>query len=254
MHTGTDQILNFSNPNVKYCAVATGEPQRFNACRIQEYGCGVSGLTSSPVCRIKANPTFNCAQKKLILTSELKKDDGTACSVFYWEFEHSFDGINYFPGSITFFPTYTISYSGCPNTIFVRIKAFDNGGNLINSSYEWYNIPIKCLCVPSGIGGGGGPKPLNTFYGENQSNPSVLRVYPNPANSSINILLSSKLNGDAQVSIFDINGQKVLNFENTQLQKVGRTMTLDVSSLLQGAYFITISSDSTCLTKQFIKL
>lgn len=70
-------------------------------------------------------------------------------------------------------------------------------------------------------------------------------LYPNPTNG---ILMVDIINGETvnQVSIYNTLGQKMLNRTNTN--------TIDVSSLVQGTYLITVETKNGNETQQFVKL
>jgi hypothetical protein len=72
-------------------------------------------------------------------------------------------------------------------------------------------------------------------------------VYPNPANSVLNIGTKSLLNLQ-EVTIIDISGKEVYKRVNSLSSE-----SIDVSSLASGVYFVTFKSDNGVTTKKFIK-
>lgn len=83
----------------------------------------------------------------------------------------------------------------------------------------------------------------NEFSADN----SQIMVYPNPANSFLNIGTKSLLNLQ-EVTIIDISGKEVYKRVNSLSSE-----SIDVSSLASGVYFVTFKSDYGVTTKKFIK-
>ena len=83
----------------------------------------------------------------------------------------------------------------------------------------------------------------NEFSADN----SQIMVYPNPANSVLNIGTKSLLNLQ-EVTINDIAGKEVYRRLNSLSSE-----SIDVSSLASGVYFVTFKSDNGVTTKKFIK-
>ena len=77
---------------------------------------------------------------------------------------------------------------------------------------------------------------------------SEINIYPNPADDFITIDTINSLEG-AIISIFDINGRRVLNYkQNANSNKV------DVSSLSIGEYIIrVVTADGLMASKKLIK-
>ena len=71
-----------------------------------------------------------------------------------------------------------------------------------------------------------------------------LGFYPNPVSNG-KIYITSKYNGDRDISIFDVLGKKV--FQTTQNMK-----ELNISSISSGVYIIKIREGETTLTRKLI--
>lgn len=79
-----------------------------------------------------------------------------------------------------------------------------------------------------------------------------LVFYPNPTNDLLNISSGTSLQ-NAKISLYDITGRVLSNRVNINLIN-NNSITLNVSNLASGNYFITIESDDNKKsTKQFIK-
>lgn len=78
--------------------------------------------------------------------------------------------------------------------------------------------------------------------GVDEVNSKLFRIYPNPATDVISI---AGVDENTQVSIFDLNGRKLQQRQNTQ--------QIDVSNLQSGIYLVEISSTAKRQTLRFIK-
>ncbi len=76
-----------------------------------------------------------------------------------------------------------------------------------------------------------------------------LELYPNPTSESFTVQ-SSQLVSETTISLYDIQG-KVLISEKMQPQN--GTLTMDVSSLENGVYFVRISSEGNSVVKKLLK-
>ena len=77
-----------------------------------------------------------------------------------------------------------------------------------------------------------------------------LFIYPNPANKFLTIKFSQQLHGLATLFIMDITGRELLN---SQLTIHNSQLTIDVSSLSSGMYFLNIQNRDTYVIQKFIK-
>ena len=73
----------------------------------------------------------------------------------------------------------------------------------------------------------------------------LFSVFPNPVSNQLNISLLNNVEIKS-VMIYDTLGQKIINANNQ--------LTIDVSRLTQGTYFVTIETDSGKETQKIIKL
>ncbi|MEI7595319.1 MAG: T9SS type A sorting domain-containing protein [Bacteroidota bacterium] len=80
-------------------------------------------------------------------------------------------------------------------------------------------------------------------------NDKRIGVYPNPTSESISLSLMNVLNQEAQISIYNINGQKALATNTNDLYQ-----PIDIQSLANGIYFIkVVLADKSVLDCKFIK-
>lgn len=87
---------------------------------------------------------------------------------------------------------------------------------------------------------------------EEQNSPSVtgMQVYPNPSTKFLYITLTRSELSDNRVLIFNTVGKTVMDFQVTSSSQI----SLDVSSLPAGMYYVAIASNSqNVLSAKFIK-
>ncbi|RLD58530.1 MAG: hypothetical protein DRJ05_07885 [Bacteroidetes bacterium] len=83
---------------------------------------------------------------------------------------------------------------------------------------------------------------------ETLTNSSAFKIYPNPANSTLNVELPQNYNIENTVlEILDVNGRTILQKILTSV-----CMQLDISKLNSGLYFIKIRNNKTVITKKVI--
>ncbi|MEO8414405.1 MAG: T9SS type A sorting domain-containing protein [Ginsengibacter sp.] len=78
-------------------------------------------------------------------------------------------------------------------------------------------------------------------------------VYPNPATNSILLKVNGDKTENAEVSITDINGRKVLSRQVNIIQGYNN-FPVDVSRLAQGSYYMKIQLSNDSFVKKFTKL
>ena len=79
-----------------------------------------------------------------------------------------------------------------------------------------------------------------------QFNTNDFTLYPNPANSILNIKLNNALIGNATVQVIDVQGKMVIS------TTLNQTLQLDVKSLMSGLYFVKLKYENTQTVKKLI--
>ncbi len=79
-----------------------------------------------------------------------------------------------------------------------------------------------------------------------------LSVYPNPAETKLNVILHSQNNVPLQYEITDVIG-KVVCIENEPSFIANSLNTIDISAFSPGVFFIKVQDKNTTYTKRFIK-
>ncbi len=77
---------------------------------------------------------------------------------------------------------------------------------------------------------------------------NVSFIYPNPTSTTITIETPATSYKNTFINIFNISGKRLLQRQMTEQQTV-----VDVSGLVQGVYFVRITTDATVLVTKFIK-
>lgn len=76
-------------------------------------------------------------------------------------------------------------------------------------------------------------------------------IYPIPAKEFVNISTDFELNGEINISIYDVAGKQV-STKNYYTSNGNSIITIPVSHMNQGVYFMVISKDQTQLTKKMV--
>ena len=248
MHVGTDQILNYSNPDINYLGEPTGTVDRNNACKMQGYGCSVSEILPSDECRISLAGKPGC--DNVTITASLKKDDGTICTeVAYWSFDYSYDGVTYVNGQLSTSTTATIPFLGaCEPTVFVRIRAYDINQVSITISFEWYNR--SCVCGgPIGPGGGFPKAGKNGMHNFSQIEMSIS---PNPIKDQLLVSITglSDNENSLELNIIDQQGKLITTYH---YDTISPNYLIDGSNLPIGIYVMEARTSEQTISRQFVK-
>ena len=143
-----------------------------------------------------------------------------------------------------YFTPYASTWNGVPAGIYtLTAKAIDNLGLSATSAPITITVgSINALIVKN--------KPSFVNNKPDLNDPLGMRLYPNPANSIVNIYTRGlQKNLPATISIISAAGivLKTLYISNAATQ-------LDVSTLKDGVYIIKILSEGKVMYKQFVKL
>lgn len=78
-----------------------------------------------------------------------------------------------------------------------------------------------------------------------------MSIFPNPANNELNIQIASEFLINANLSITDLTGKKLLN-ENISVSEM-LNFKLDVSNYSKGMYFVILKNETGTMILKFIK-
>jgi len=140
----------------------------------------------------------------------------------------TYSGLSVFDGAK--WTNYTDSHTNPANNLQVLSIAFDSHGN------KWFGTACGILKFDDLTAS------ISSPYSQNE-----IRIWPNPANSYINIDLSGQ-NSCNEISVFDSKGSLVLK-KTVSLNNV----QLNISDFQQGLYFIRVNTGSNRLIKKLVK-
>ncbi len=86
---------------------------------------------------------------------------------------------------------------------------------------------------------------ISTPIGINETNNNTLQIinlHPNPASSKVLVTYSTTENGNAMLSIMDITGKKIKEFNFTNNTNGNNSIFLDVAGLKEGFYLVRLST------------
>lgn len=89
-----------------------------------------------------------------------------------------------------------------------------------------------------------------TFVEEQKSAGSVYKLFPNPVHDKISINCAISINGETEISVYDITGKMVMH----QLFRDQNLMEMDVSTLAKTIYLVKIKNESRVETKKIVIL
>ena len=76
---------------------------------------------------------------------------------------------------------------------------------------------------------------------------AAISLYPNPASSTVTL---SGIEGAAKVTVVDMNGREV--YTQSLSHSATQSLTIDVSQLTQGAYFVRITGERVNAIRKLI--
>ena len=76
---------------------------------------------------------------------------------------------------------------------------------------------------------------------------SIINVYPNPANAIITISMNSNLSGNTNYTLYDIQGRKMIEKEDTSARVI-----LNTENLLEGVYLLSIQNGNDKTVRKVI--
>lgn len=155
--------------------------------------------------------------------------------------------------------TYTVTASyagGCQSTASITINAIDvRCGNKNDKVQICHNNNVICVAqsaVQAHLNHGDKLGSCTTLskmaIREETTNPANFTVYPNPIKDSINVSISSKLDPNATISIYNILGNKILQVHyGTILENVF------VGNLPSGTYIVVVQNSFETLRSTIVK-
>jgi len=84
-------------------------------------------------------------------------------------------------------------------------------------------------------------------------NPSLVSIYPNPANDNVTARVIAKKDESIQVAIFNAQGQVEIISSN-QLLKGSNEISFEIHDLESGVYYLKATGDSIRKVIRFVKM
>ncbi len=79
----------------------------------------------------------------------------------------------------------------------------------------------------------------------------TFNTFPNPATNSLTFSFEGIEDGNVNIQIIDASGKKVK--ELTERSGIGQTLTIDISELTQGSYFVRLTANEKSVMKKIVK-
>ena len=113
------------------------------------------------------------------------------------------------------------------------ITADFNGDTKPDLATNGYNVSVVINCNNANI--------------EGFSNNNEIKIYPNPANNSLQVTIGNEHVTD--VKIYDLLGKQI---KIEELKRINDALQIDVSNLKEGVYFVDVKTSTEVLTKKLI--
>lgn len=91
-------------------------------------------------------------------------------------------------------------------------------------------------------------RPNTTTELEDTNGEPALKIFPNPASSSVSVALENMPDANYNLSLYDVVGKKV----QETVKIAGNRADLDVSGLQNGIYFLNVENDNSVIKKERI--
>ena len=111
-----------------------------------------------------------------------------------------------------------------------------------------YNVSIRALCADGIVSDWSAPATFTTEKVgiDDVDATEVITLYPNPATTSVTLDLS-QVSGTATVSLTDLNGRDCGSYATSDA-----TLTIDLTSLTRGTYFVRVSGETFTTVRKLI--
>jgi Secretion system C-terminal sorting domain len=90
-----------------------------------------------------------------------------------------------------------------------------------------------------------------TINGSTEETLNSVNIYPNPANSMVNLEFNSTQEGQTQIRFIDQMGRVAQTYYQTTTTGTNQ-MNLDIQSIPAGVYFVQMISNEQTITKRLV--
>ncbi|MCE2711588.1 MAG: T9SS type A sorting domain-containing protein [Cryomorphaceae bacterium] len=118
----------------------------------------------------------------------------------------------------------------------------DGNDMVVNTLYYQTNVPWVRLNFDPSVG-----------MNETSSEISLASVYPNPANSVSTVNFTLPVSSNVKVTVTDVTGKVIAVLMDESNVSGEQKITFDASSYANGAYQVTIATDTSSITRKFMK-
>jgi len=131
---------------------------------------------------------------------------------------------------------------------YILCLTIDNGNGCTDTYCDSLNVGANGMLGGKSDGsftlimGNGDNNTITASISENSKDLGV-SIYPNPANSFVNVTINSSINGVANVNVVDLSGKIVYN-STIGLVSGEQTLNIDLSNLNKGMYMVIVNSDT----------
>ncbi|MBC7863319.1 MAG: VCBS repeat-containing protein [Bacteroidia bacterium] len=129
----------------------------------------------------------------------------------------------------------------------VSVTGSNQGSGFFYYFYDWQITTPAVVCAS--------PRwPISVYMttGVNSSNvANEMKIFPNPASSSVNVKLNSAMTGNATVQLVDLAGRLVKNVGVSTITK-DQLIAVDLSSVSAGVYFIKVVNNGKQMTAKLV--
>ncbi len=247
------RVLQYSNPNINYFGVSTGNSSCCNVAQeIELNALRIAGFESDPLMFSATiigqshifqsgtyywEPNISCGNGPY----RTKWDIMTPNGLTLWSREVADDGLF----RLDFYPFSTLSqYSSL--TIRMTVQSSDNQTRVAYMLLTIDPLPMMMKPVDGNI------KVQNTHANNLDSDiESVGAVFPNPTTVKINFDYILKRETNVKIAIVDSHGREVKSYHLSNKSKGYNQQELDISSLPTGIYMCRVITDNSFSTQKF---
>jgi hypothetical protein len=134
--------------------------------------------------------------------------------------------------------------NGTVGTYMVKVQGYNNATNASSP----YTLTIQIGSTTFRMNQDGTQQ---TISGSTEESLSNVNIYPNPANSMVNLEFNANQSGQAQIRFIDQMGRVAQTYYQTTTAG-NNLMNLDINSVPAGVYFVQMISNEQTITKRLV--
>ena len=134
--------------------------------------------------------------------------------------------------------------NGTVGTYLVKVQGYNNATNASGQ----YTLTIQIGSTTFRMNQDGTQQ---TISGSTEESLSNVNIYPNPANSMVNLEFNATQSGQAQIRFIDQMGRVAQTYYQTTTAG-NNLMNLDINSVPAGVYFVQMISNEQTITKRLV--